>query len=114
MVMRRLAKATLTAGGEVVENVADLIVGNLTRSKLKEYLSALRREIARRRVLVSVSGPADRGFRDELERRFTGRQTIISGDDTLGGGIRVRSGDDLMDASIKGLVTETIDRLKAK
>ncbi len=111
--VKRLARVTLGPGDLIDESAAELAMTRLTRSELKEYLSELKREIAARRVLVSVSGPAGR-VDDELRRRYAGSQTVVTSDESLGGGMKIRAGDDLIDASVKGLVSGTIDRLKEK
>jgi hypothetical protein len=110
--VKRLARLTLAAGGEVDEQLASFILGRLTRTELKEYLFELRRALGRRRVLVSVSGETAPALLEELEREFSGRQTVVSRDESLGGGVRLRAGDDVIDASVKGLFSETMDRLR--
>jgi F0F1-type ATP synthase delta subunit len=112
MVGKKLARLTLTTSGEVDGRIASFALNRLSRSELKNYLFHLREEIARRRVEVSVAGPADETLWKELEKEFSDKETIVSSDETLGAGVRVRDGDDVIDASVKGLVEETIDRLK--
>ncbi len=123
--VKRLAMATLGRGDQVDDGAVDFAMTRLTRSELKEYLAELKRETARRRVRISLSGPEGEAG-EELRKRFAGNleprrgraawkwQTVVLRDESLGGGIKVQAGDDLIDASIKGLVSGTIDRLKGK
>ena len=54
--MKRLVALALTPGGEVREDVAARLLETLSRSQLKDFLAALRRELKRRRVHVTVAG----------------------------------------------------------
>lgn len=45
--MNKLAALTFTPEGEINEEAASWVLSNLTRSQLKSYLAALRREMRR-------------------------------------------------------------------
>ena len=107
-----LARASLAEDGTVDQRIAEYILRSLPRSELKEYLAALRRELRRRRVDVSLTGPGEEPLRQELGRTFSGRELVISRDDALGGGVKVRTGDDIIDASAQGYVRQLIGKLR--
>ena len=113
MDVRALAQLSLTAGGTVDERVAQFALSRLARSELREYLAALKRELKRRRLDVSVpEGTEERPLREDLGETFPGREMIVSRDDALGGGVRVSAGDDVIDASVRGYLRATIEKLR--
>ena len=112
--MNKLAALTFTQGGEINEEVASWALTNLTRSQLKSYLAALRREMRRRSVYVALSGGVDSEVRGPIGERYPGWELSIARDDSLGGGIRVRAGDDIVDASIKGYLKELLEEISKK
>ncbi len=109
--MNRLAALTFTALGEINEEVASWALANLTRSQLKAYLSALRREMRRRRVYVAISGGKESDVSGAIGERYPGRELALSRDEGLGAGVRVSAGDDIMDASVKGYLHELLEEI---
>jgi hypothetical protein len=112
--VNRLAALTFTQGGEINEEVASLALTNLTRAQLKSYLAALRREMRRRSVYVVLSGGAESEVRGPIGERYPGRELSIARDDSLGGGVRVSAGDDIVDASVKGYLKELLEEISKK
>lgn len=100
--MNKLVAMTFTPSGDVNPAVASWVLENLTRSQLKAYLAALRRELRRRRVYVELSGGSANEVGGELGERYPDRELAISRDESLGAGVRVSAGDDIVDASIRG------------
>ncbi len=109
--MNKLAQLTFTAQGEVNEEVVSSILENLTRSQLKSYLSALRREMRRRRVYVALSGGRESDVSGTIGERYPGKELSISRDDGLGAGVKVSAGDDIVDASVKGYLKELLEEI---
>jgi F0F1-type ATP synthase delta subunit len=98
--------------GEVNEEVAAMLLERLTRSQLKEFLSAMRRELKRRRVYVTVGGDPDPSVGTAVEEQYPGRDVGVAKDETLGAGVRISAGDDIVDASIRGYIREIIGDLE--
>jgi hypothetical protein len=105
-------KLAFSPGGEVNEEVAAILLDRLTRTQLKELLSALRRGLKRTRVYVSVAGEPDPGFATAVEGQYPGREVGVTRDESLGAGVRISAGDDIMDASIRGYIKEIIGDLE--
>jgi hypothetical protein len=92
--------------------VAAAIIQGLSRAQLKEFLAALRREVKRRAVYVAVAGEPDIGaVGDSMAGHYAGREIQVARDDGLGAGVRVRAGDDIVDASVRGYIRSIIDEL---
>jgi hypothetical protein len=108
--MKRLVALALTPEGEVRDDVAAELLARLSRSQLKEFLEALRRELRRRQVHVTVAG-APGGAAEDLAGSYPGRTLSVARDDTLGGGVKVSAGDDIVDASMRGYIKEIIGEL---
>ncbi len=106
----RLVRRALSEDGSVREETAAGLLGVLSRSQLKAMAAALRRELRRRTVLVQVAGEAD-PVRQAAARRFPGRELDVASDPSLGAGVRVRTGDDVVDASVQGAIRRIITEL---
>lgn len=112
--MNKLARMTFSADGEINEEVAAWVLANLSRSELKSYLAALRREMRRRRVYVALSGGKESDVSGQIGARYPGRELSVSRDDALGAGVRVSAGDDIVDASVKGYLRELLEEIGKK
>ena len=109
--MNRLAQLTFAANGQINDEIAAWVLQNLSRSQLKAYLSALRREMRRRRVYVSVSGGQEAEVSGQIGERYPGRELSVSKDDRLGAGVKVSAGDDIVDASVQGYLRELLEEI---
>jgi hypothetical protein len=111
MDMRRLAEQSIAPDGSVDERVAEAVLRRLTRAQLKEYLAGLRRQVRAQRVEAAVSGGTPEDAQRALSGAFSGKEIVVTKDDALGGGLTVSSGDDVLDASVRGYLRTTMDRL---
>jgi hypothetical protein len=109
--MNRLVALALTEDGEVKEEVAARIVTELSRSELKHFLAALRLELKRRVVQVALAGDAGSALDRTMKRAYPGRAVRVQQNKSLGAGVRVSAGDDIVDASVHGYIREIIEEL---
>jgi hypothetical protein len=105
-------RLALTPDGEVNETVAAMLLDRLTRSQLKRFLVALRQELKRRRVYVTVAGEPDPSVGTAVGEQYPGRDIGVETDESLGAGVRISAGDDIVDASIRGYIREIIGDLE--
>jgi hypothetical protein len=110
--MNRLAQLVLGADGQVDEQAASALLSGFTRAQLKEFLSALRREIRRRKVSVEVAGEPNGSVGAAMATRYPGRAVEVVREENLGGGVKLRAGDDIVDASIRGYIKGIIEKLE--
>jgi hypothetical protein len=108
----RLAKLVLTSDGQVDEQAASSLLSGFTRAQLKAFLAALRREIIRRRVSVEVAGEPGASVGVAMAERYPGRTVDVVRQESLGGGVRISAGDDIVDASIRGYIKGIIEKLE--
>lgn len=109
--MNRLVTLTFMDSGDVNPAAAAWLLENLTRSQLKAYLAAFRRELRRRRVYVALSGGEESEVGGEIGERYPGRDLAISRDETLGAGVKVSAGDDIVDASVTGYLRNLLGEI---
>ncbi len=110
--MKRLIDIALDADGEVRDDVAARVLESLSRSDLKRFLAALRRELKQRRVFVTLAGEASAGMDESISGSYGGRALSIERDESMGAGVRVRAGDDIVDASVRGYIKDIIEKLE--
>ncbi len=110
--MKRLVELALGADGEIRGEIAERILRDLSRSELKRFLTTLTREMARRRVNVVIAGEPTSAVGASVALRYPGREVDVARDEFLGAGVRVRAGDDIIDASIRGYIRGIIEKLE--
>ncbi len=111
-VVKKLAELTLTPFGDVEPRIAAYALEELSRSDLKIYLSELKRAASRQRVNATVPGEPGLSVAEVVGRAFPGRRATVTRDDSLGAGVLLNVGDNRLDASVKGLFHQTVDRLR--
>jgi hypothetical protein len=109
--MKRLVALALSPDGQVNEEVAARLLSQLSRSDLKRFLFALRMELKKRFVQVTVAGQAGAALAQAVARSWPGRRLDLHSDDSLGAGVKVSAGDDIVDASVNGYIREMIEEL---
>ncbi len=110
--MDRLARLLLASDGQVDEQAAASLLSGFTRAQLKAFLAALRREIVRRKVSVQVAGEPGASVAAAMAERYPGRAVEVVRQESLGGGVRISAGDDIVDASIQGYIKGIIEKLE--
>ncbi len=109
--MKRLVALALAPDGQVNDEVAIKLLSQLSRSDLKKFLAALRIELKKRIVQVTVAGRPGPALGQAVARNWPGRRLDVETDDSLGAGVKVSAGDDIVDASVHGYVREMIEEL---
>ena len=106
-------RLALGPDGEVNEEAASMLLEKASRPQLKRLLVALRQELKRRRVYVTVAGQPDASVAPAIGEQYPGRVIGVEQDESLGAGVRISAGDDIVDASIRGYIREIIGDLEA-
>jgi hypothetical protein len=109
--VKKLVALALAPDGQVREDVAAQVLDLLSRSQLKDFLAALRRELRRRQVHVTMAGAGGAEMDRALAESYPGREVSLAQDAALGGGVHIAAGDDIVDASMRGYVREIIEEL---
>lgn len=111
--MKKLVGLLMGPEGDISDDLAARTLAALSRADLKRLRDELRRRIAKDRVSVAVSGEMA-GTAAAMHRRFPGRPVDVGQDESLGAGVRVRDGDDIMDESVHGYIRNIIEKLGEK
>ena len=109
--MKRLVALALPPDGQVNDAVAAEILAGLSRSELKKFLAALRTELKKRIVQVAVAGRRGSTMEEVIAAAYPGRRLDVENDESLGAGVKVSAGDDIVDASVHGYIREMIEEL---
>jgi hypothetical protein len=109
--MKRLVALVLAPDGQVNDDVAAQLLAHLSRPDLKKFLAAFRLELRKRVVLVAVAGRPGTALGEAVERAYPGRRLDVETDESLGAGVKVSAGDDIVDASVRGYIREMIEEL---
>jgi hypothetical protein len=112
--MKRLVALALASDGQVKDDVAADILSGLSRSDLKKFLAAIRLELRRRVVRVGIAGQPGAALGEAVARAYPGRTLDVEPDEALGAGVKVRAGDDIMDASVHGYIRGIIEELEGR
>jgi hypothetical protein len=111
--MKRLVALALSPDGQVNDEVASLLLSDLSRSDLKKFLAAFRLELRKRVVMVAVAGSPGTALGEAVARAYPGRRLDVETDEALGAGVKVSAGDDVVDASVHGYIREMIEELES-
>jgi len=109
--MKRLVALVLTPDGQVNDIAAADVIAGLSRSDLKKFLAALRTELKKRIVQVAVAGRRGITMEEVISAAYPGRRLEVEADESLGAGVKVSVGDDVVDASVHGYIREMIEEL---
>jgi hypothetical protein len=109
--MKRLVALVLTPDGQVDDASAAEIIAGLSRPDLKKFLAALRTELKKRIVQVAIAGRRASSMDQTIARVYPGRRLDVEIDESLGAGVKVSAGDDIVDASVHGYIREMIEEL---
>jgi F0F1-type ATP synthase delta subunit len=109
--MNKLVSLVLGLDGQVNDDVAAQVLSKLSRPELKRFLAAFRLELKRRVVQVSVAGEPGNTLNQVIGRAYPGKALEVNHDEALGAGLKVRAGDDIVDASVHGYFRKLIGEL---
>jgi hypothetical protein len=110
--VKRLVELSLRSDFSVDDELAGRILSELGRADLRRYLAALRRELRRTGVRVTVEGGDELAVADTLRERFPERNIEVRRAQGTGAGVTVAAGDDVLDASVAGYLRAVLQELK--
>ncbi len=110
-VLRELASMAFLAGpeGEAAQKYA---LETLPKRDLKKYMLYLKNETSKRRVSVSTAGVSDEGTRKTIGEVFKGRDIRYETDPSLGAGMVLEHGDNIVRLSVKNIIERAINGIK--
>lgn len=98
--------------GEIDENVAIYVLQKLNKNELKIYSRYLKNEIEKNKVIITTSEKLSTEDTKKFKDFFPGKNVFFETDAALGGGIKVKTQNDIIDLSIKNYIDNTINSVK--
>lgn len=93
-------------------DIEKFVLEVLTKQELKDFLRNYKRALDKKRVYVTTSTEITKAEIANLLPQYKTRELILTTDNTLGGGIRVKQDDTVTDFTFKKYIEDTIEKLK--
>ena len=107
--IKKIAKL-VAENGKVSKEIANFIL-KLKRSELKIFVKFYNLELKKTTVYIESASALSKIDTDDIKNIFKGKRIIQSVDKSLGAGIKVTDGDNIIDFSLKKYINDTVDLL---
>jgi F0F1-type ATP synthase delta subunit len=105
--------AQLAAMSDTIpQDIERYVLEVLTKQELKDFLRSYKNALDKKRVYISTSTSLTKNEVAKLLPQFTDKELILTTDETLGGGIKIKQDDTIMDFTFKKYINDTIEKLK--
>lgn len=101
----------LVVRGEVDKKIVNYIL-SLKRAELKLLLFYLKKRIREKTVNIFSADKVDIKFKNQLEKIFSEREVNYFLDTSLGAGLRIEYGDNIMEISLKNTVLNVFKKIR--
>ena len=109
--LKKLADLTI-ALENVDEGVVKYVSEKLSRSDLKEYLLLLKKLVNNNTVYVKTDIDISRDVKKTISEMFPGKKMVFEKDTFSGGGVSIKTGDNIFNLSVKNYINQTVETLK--
>lgn len=109
--LKKLADLTI-ASENVDAGIIKYVSEKLSRSDLKEYLLLLKKLVNDNTVYVKTDIDISRDVKKTISEIFPGKKLIFEKDTLSGGGISIKTGDNIFNLSVKNYINQTVETLK--
>lgn len=101
---------SITKTDSVSKNQINNLINALSTEDLRKLLKYLK--LAQKSNTITVTAASDdKDLKALVSKQFDSKQINYQVDDTIGGGVIVKIGDDVYDYSVKNYINTTINRL---
>ncbi len=105
--------AEIAAHSAVIpDDIKTYVLEILTKQELKDFLRNYRNALDKKRVYITTSTDVSQNEIKELLPNLKGKELILSHDESLGGGIKIRQEDTITDYTFRKYIDDTIEKLK--
>lgn len=105
---------TVENNNQINQNLASFIFNRLSKSDLKKYLFYIKMVLKEKTLYITSAFEMNNEIKEKLENSFKDKKTIFSVDATLGAGLIIKNGDNVIDTSIKGTINQVVKTLKSE
>ena len=109
--IKRLVELTVSEG-KVNNEVRRFVLSRLSRNNLRHYLIYLKKELKSRKVFVRSAGIPAPALKIKIDETFKSREIFYEIDKSLGGGLQIEHGDDLIDINMKKMIEKTLYNIR--
>lgn len=111
---QKIKKLALIAAEKeaIPQDIEQYVLEVMTKQELKDFLRYYKSALEKKRVHITTSTLVSNMEMANLKEQFKNKSLIISEDKTLGGGIRIRENDTIIDFTFKKYINDTIEKLK--
>lgn len=110
--IRKLASITAESS-RVSRDIEEYVLTKMSKQELKDFLKYLKMELDKKRVYVISSEAVSKENLSLIKRKFEGKRIVETLDKSLGGGLKIRDNDLVIDFSFKKFINDTIERIKS-
>lgn len=97
---------------EVPKDIEKFVLTKMSKKELKDFLRYFRLELDRKRVYIVSSDEISKENMSILKKQYLDKEIIESLDQTIGGGIKIKDNDMVIDFSFKSYINDTIEKIK--
>lgn len=114
MSKRKIRKlAQMAAANDIIpQDIERYVLEVLNKQELKVFLESYKSVLDKNRVYISTSTEISKSQVTNAFPQFRNKELILTTDETLGGGIKMRQDDTIIDFTFKKFIDDTIDKLK--
>lgn len=109
--IKRLAQMA-AENDTIPQDIEKFVLEVLTKQELKDFLRNYKNSLDKKRVYISTSTKIERNEISKLLPQFKNKELILTIDETLGGGIKIKQDDTIIDFTFKKYIDDTIEKLK--
>lgn len=109
--IKKLAQLA-AANKSIPKDIEEFVLTKLSKQELKDFLSFYRYELDNKRLYVAASKELSASEKTMLAGLFHNKELIVDIDKSLGAGLIIKNNDIVFDFSFRGLIDETITKLK--
>ncbi len=97
---------------QIPRDVEEFVLTKMSKQELKDFLKYFRLELDKKRVYVVSSDAISKDNLNSLKKQYADKELIESLDQTIGGGIKIKDNDLVIDFSFKTFINDTIEKIK--
>lgn len=114
MTIQKIKKlAQLAAENDTIpQDIEKYVLEVLSKQELKVFLRNYKSALDKKRIYISTSTTISKGDITNFLPQFRGKELILTTDETLGGGIKIKHDDTIIDFTFKKYIDDTIEKLK--
>jgi len=109
--IKKLVESSLRKDGAIDKKTAEFVIKNFRKRELKEFQRQLTIKIMEQTVTVSYEGVLSTSSKKEIESIFKGKRVNFIREEKMGGGLRIRANDIIINYNIADLIAGYVNSI---